>query len=162
MTRKRNLKIKKFGSALFLLVVSTVITPGCCWRRASNGYEPPYPHNLVGWKYREEDGVGILGEFVLKKGESTNNGEVEIKVVELIPAEPCADLGTALAHKRVKLQFIRMADKKVVCEDTIPDTFGGNSCGSALDEFWINGIGMRGINMKEQWVHFMLTGAQKE
>jgi hypothetical protein len=97
----------------------------------------------------------------LTKGESTNNGEVEIKVVDLIPARACADRGTALAHKRVTLRFIRMADKKVVCETTLPDTLGGNICRGALDEFWISGIGLRGINMKGQWVHFLLTGAQK-
>jgi len=95
----------------------------------------------------------------LKKGESTNNGEVEIKVVDLIPENLCADLGTASAHNRAKIQFIRMSDKTVVCEGTFP----GNFCADReLSEFWISGIGIRDINIKDQWVHFILTGASKK
>ena len=145
---------------LFLLLATTSLFAGCCFRRASNGNDPPFPQNLVGWKYREANDVGIVGEFVLKRGESTNNGELEIKVVDLIPADPCAENGTALAIDNVKLGFIRMSDKKVVCEDTYPAVSG--ACATALHEFLISGIGIKGINIKDQWVHFELTGAQKE
>jgi hypothetical protein len=144
---------------LFLLMIVMLLIGGCYCQEKDND-EPPYPKNIItGWKYREEKGVGILGDFVLRKGESTNNGEVKIKVADLIPAEPCADLGTTQAKKRAKIQFIRMSDNKVVCEGTFP----GNFCSDGeLDEFWVNRIGIMNINIKDQWVHFILTGAEKE
>lgn len=145
---------------IFVAILLTLFSGCSC--NVKNDSEPPYPQNITGWKYREEDGVGVVGNFVLKKGESTNNGEVEIKVVNLIPAECFVDQGTMQAQKRAKLQFIRMSDRKVVCEDITPEHGGGNLCGDKLDEFRISGIGIRNINLKDQWVHFILTGASKK
>jgi hypothetical protein len=143
-----------------MLIIVMSLFSGCCFRRESNSYEPPYPQSVVGWKYHEENGVGIVGEFVLKKGESTNNGEVQIKIVDLISPDTCADQGTTQSKKRAKIQFVRMADNKVMCEETFP-TGGGNLCGKSLDEFWISSIGIRDINIRDQWVHILLTGAKK-
>ena len=104
--------------------------------------------------------MGIVGEFVLRKGESTNNGQILIKIVDLLPADTCADKGDALAKRRAKIQFIRSADNAIVCEQVFP-IGGGNLCGNALEEFWISGIGIRDISIRNQWVHFILTGAEK-
>jgi len=137
-----------------------VLNAGCLCQKKEINY-PPYPQNVTGWKYHKENGVGVLGYFILKKGESTNNGKVEITVVEIIPAEACADLGTARAKNRVTLEFIRMSDNKSLCVGTYIEDGGGNTCDEVSEEFWINGIGVRGINIKDQWVHFMLGGAEK-
>lgn len=138
----------------FLLTMSS----SCCFMR-QDSYEPPYPQHLKGWKYHEEDGVGIVGEFVLRKRESTNNDRILIKVVDLLPADTCADQGDELAKRRAKIQFIRSSDNVIVCEQVFP-IGGGNLCGNALQEFRINGIGIRDISIKNQWVHFILTGAE--
>jgi hypothetical protein len=143
---------------IFALFVQ--LMPGCCFFRRDS-YEPPRPQSVMGWKYQEVRGVSIIGEFVLKKGESTSNGEIQIKLVEVLPAEQCADQGEARAKRRARIQFITSSDQKVVCDQIFP-TGGGNLCGSALDEFWISGIGIRDISVKDQWVYFILTGAEKE
>ena len=146
---------------ILLLVIQVLMFGGCfCYKRER--IEPPYPQNVSGWKYHEENGVGTVGDFVLKKGESTNNGEVEIKVVDLIPADLCAEAQTPSASDRVKLQFVRMSDKKVLCEDRFTEHGGGYICEMALDEFRIGTIGIREINIKDQWVHFFLVGDKKE
>jgi hypothetical protein len=143
---------------ILLSLLAGLLIASCSFDRARTVSEPPFPQKVAGWKYREENGVSILGEFVLRKGESTNNKEIQITLVELIPASRWIRQG-AEGIDRAKLQFRRMSDKKVVCEETYPALTG--SCGTALSEFLISGVGVEAINVKEQWVHFIVTGAQK-
>lgn len=145
--------MKKQTCNLILLTVALSLFSGCYCRMKRNP-EPPYPQNTTGWKYREENGVGIMGEFMLKKGESTNNGKVELKIVDIIPENLCAEPMVDEGKRRVKIQFKRMSDNKLVCEGT----FSGRSCSDKeLEEFRIFGVGTRGISIKDQWAHIILV-----
>lgn len=141
---------------IFFIVLLLTLFSGCCPFRDNS--EPAYPQNVTGWKYHMEGNVGIVGEFVLKNGESTNNGEVEIKVIDLIPAKCFPNQEAVNANRRAKLRFTRMSDSKVICEGY----FNGDLCGKELNELWISDVGIRSINLKDQWVHFILTGASKK
>lgn len=144
--------MKKQTDKLILLIIGLSLFSGCYCRMKSNP-EPSYPQHITGWKYYEKDGVGIMGELILKKGESTNNGKVEIKIVDIIPENLCAEPMVDEGKRRVKIQFKRMSDNKVVCEGTFP----GRSCSdNELDEFRIFSVGTRGISIKDQWAHIIL------
>lgn len=131
---------------------------GCCPNR--HAVEPLYPKDELGWKDSDSGflGVRIKGRFVLRKGEATDNGKVQIKVLEIIPPRPCAEAAGFDAQARVRFQFVRMSDKQVLCEDVFAENGGGNinPCGESVAKLGVSGIGVHGINLKEGWVYFVV------
>jgi len=85
---------------LFVLVFAVWLS-ACCPPRK----EPLPPTDAIGWKDYKEGTTKLRGRFLLKKGESTDNGKVEIKVLELIPPNCAAHVGSFERQARVKLQF---------------------------------------------------------
>jgi hypothetical protein len=71
-----------------------------------------------GWNERHEKGVSSLGTFVLKKGQTTDNGKLQVKLVDVIPGDSCAEAGTTISRARATLQFVRLPEQKVLCEDS--------------------------------------------
>jgi hypothetical protein len=143
--------------AISLMLISS-FSQACC--RIEKRIEPTYPENVPGWIYREDRGVHIHGEFVLKKGESTENEKIRIRILELIPPDPCAEVGTFQSGARAKIQFIKVSDQSVLCEDTyiVKGSSGFYSCGDNLKESGVEVIVINAINLKEEWVHFTLAG----
>lgn len=122
--------------------------------------DPPYPTDARGWGEYQRNGATILGNFVLKEGESTSNGKVVVKVIGVKPGDSCASIGTQARVATVRLQFLRASDEAVICEDAFPDhgtlSFRATKCGKALDDFGLTGVGVSGINLKDKWAHFRL------
>lgn len=103
----------------------------------------------------------MLGSFVLRKDEITDNGQVQVQVIELIPGEPCVDAGTLASHPKVKLRFVRSSDQALLCTATYAENEGATlsrDCGNVLSEFGILGIGIRAINLKDGWVFLEFSG----
>jgi hypothetical protein len=141
---------------LSILVLLISLLPSSCCPKAKR-VEPPYPTDVVGWKESEQNDVHYLGEFVLKKGEATKNRKVEIRVLEFLPPEACREAGEFQGLARVKLQFIQTSDNSMLCEKEFGETQSGvipKECGENLG---IYGIGIRAINLKDEWVFFYLT-----
>lgn len=141
-----------------LLVSITISSSGCCSKQRT---EPPYPSNVSGWNEYKEMGVRMLGSFVLRKDEITDNGQVQVQVIELIPGEPCVDAGTLASHPKVKLRFVRSSDQALLCTATYAENEGATlsrDCGNVLSEFGILGIGIRAINLKDGWVFLEFSG----
>ena len=142
-----------------VVILSCLLATCCCsWQERR---EPLYPTNVVGWKNYEKGGTKMRGSFVLHKGGTIDNGEIRIKVLDLMPADPCAEPGTFNYQARVKFEFIRMIDEQLVCEDIFPENGGGSfspECGEYLSKIGIFGVGVRAINVKESWVFFELSG----
>lgn len=153
--------MKKLLFKFLLLGVSTNLMSTCTCRER-NKIEPPYPTNVRGWHRYEEQGVSYRGNFLLKVGKSTTDGKIQVKVINLIPADNCGDLQLFTNLDRVTLQFIRMSDKKILCEDIFGEkssiSISAGKCGNNLDDFNIIGIFVVAINMKENWVFFELFG----
>jgi hypothetical protein len=117
--------------------------------------------SVEGWKNHEKNGIKMRGRFVLKKNEATDNGKIQISVLEILPPERCVEGGSFPARARVKLQFLRLTDQKILCSDVFPENGGvtvSSVCGDSLDEFGIFGVGVRAINIKDRWVLFELDG----
>jgi hypothetical protein len=102
----------------FLIVMFVVygLLRGCCSETAR--VEPPYRTEVSGWNERHEKGVSSLGTFVLKKGQTTDNGKLQVKLVDVIPGDSCAEAGTTISRARATLQFVRLPEQKVLCEDS--------------------------------------------
>jgi hypothetical protein len=118
--------------------------------------DPTYPQSVEGWKYHKTNGIPFIGEFVLKLGESTDNGKIRVKLIDIIKDD--ALIGTGIP--RARLQFTRVSDNKIVCENAIP-LGSGSLCDSKLSEFDISGVDMQSINTKDRWAYFALTGFNK-
>jgi hypothetical protein len=128
--------------------------------------EPSYPSKVSGWlsdkeqlKFHEEHKYWARGDFVLRKNESTDDGKIRIKVIDLIPPDPCAEGGSFQRQARVTLQFIRMSDQRVLCEETFPENgylTVRSKCGDGLSEYQIFGAGVTDINLKEGWAFIRL------
>ena len=126
--------------------------------------EPAYPKSVTGWGEREDRGVRILGEFALKKGETTQNEKVQIKLLELIPPESCAAGGEFRAQARARLQFVRVADGRILCEDVFPEHGFSvlSGCRGPKDADYVaeNGLGsiwVNDINIADGWIWFKLS-----
>jgi len=151
----------------YLFIVLALVTSllgGCCFPISRT--EPSYPTKVSGWlndeerlKFHEKHKYWARGEFVLRKNEATDDGKIRIKVIDLIPPDPCAEGGTFQRQARVTIQFISVADQRVLCEGTFPAKgyLSANSqCGDRLDEYDISGVGVTDINLKEGWAFIRL------
>lgn len=146
---------------LFVLMIQS-----CCPKESHA--DPPYPAEVSGWRERAGNGFTILGDFVLKKGEATDNGQFQVRVEEIIPPDPCAEVGTFQRQARARIQFVRLADDRVLCEDIYPErggsSFSPQDCGSepsdvsALSNAGLLSLYVTAINLEQQWVFFELRG----
>ncbi len=144
---------------LFLVsVMLSLLTSSCCSNDPRS--EPAYPQSVSGWKERDERGLRILGDFVLKKGETTDNGKIQVKVISLILPDSCAETGSFQRQARARIQFVRLSDNKVLYDDIFVER-GTRALSTVkdnvnLDEFGISVIYIYDINFKEGWVYFEL------
>jgi hypothetical protein len=137
------------GRLLASVLVGSVVGCGCPPEKP----QPTRPEVVAGRKVRDEDGVRIVGEFVLRVGESTDNGVVGLAVASISPPRPCSHEGW-YAYPNAKITLYRPADRTVVCENTwIPGSLVLEAdCGHDLG---FTGLSIA-INSKEGWVHLRL------
>jgi len=134
--------------------IVVLLSSNCCSdMRQLN--EPERPSRVRGWGEYRIGTVTYDGDFVLNKGESTDNGKIGISLVDTY-AGKCG-LFTEREYPRAKLRFYRVSDQTVLCESTF---FRGNSsldirqiCGA---DFEWSTIGITDINSKENWIAFDL------
>lgn len=142
------------------LVMLSLSTGGCCSYEPR--VEPAYPQSVSGWKERMERGIRIRGDFALKKGTSTDNGKIQVKIIDLIPPDPCAEAGAFQRNARARIQFVRLSDNKVLLDDLFAEsgtkTLSTADSTSLYKEFGIDVIYIYDINLKDGWVYFELRG----
>ena len=141
---------------LTLLAVACVYA-GCC--SPQERVQPVRPEKVRGWKEIRDGTVVSIGMFVLNKGESTDNGELGVKVVDIIAPKPCSE-GYA-SEPKVVLQFYRPSDGKVLCDEAIFGE-GGTFMGTGppyphcKPDLGLSAISVNAINTKDNWVWFDL------
>ena len=146
-------------SCLFWLVVGMLSTfgRGCC---SPLPKEPESPGAVPGWKASDAGGVHTVGILVLKKGESSDNGILGVRVVDIIPADPCAGSTTLQRTPRVRLQFYQVPEQTLICEEVLTSGSGTSlvvgSCGDRIARRGVSAISVNAINATEQWVWFEL------
>lgn len=139
------------------LLVLLACTAGCC-RKASP--QPEMPASVPGWKDFEEGGVHYVGMFLLHKGESTENNEIGITLIDVTPPNLCAEPSTLLGEPRATIRFYDPRDQQPLCESTFiagsNTLLNGKSsnCGSSMK---LTSIALLSVNTKEEWVYFALS-----
>ena len=145
---------------LFAVIIFACLMRGCC--SETTRIEPNYPSEVSGWQESHERGLKIVGKFVLRKGETIQNEQFRIKLIEVTSGDPCVDAGDERHEPRVTLQFVRVRDGKTLCEDRFGEkgsrTFSGTQCQSNLSEFGVMGIYVIAVNVRDGWVFFELRG----
>jgi hypothetical protein len=135
----------------FCLVAVMLVLFTSCVGLGDEIERPTRPPSVRGWQSVEVGSITVKGEFLLKKGESTNNGRVGLKVTDLYPAKH--HLLDSPELPKAKVQFFRIPDQTVICEGVF--TRGSNSlttadlCKNNLE--W-NVIYIRDVNYDEGWV----------
>lgn len=150
--------------SIVVLAMIGILLGACCF--PEKRIEPSYPSKVSGWltdkqrlKFYEERNFWSRGNFVLRKNEATDDGKIRLKVLDLIPPDPCAEGSAFQRQAGVKLQFIRMSDQRSLCEETFPENSASkvySKCGDSLDEFGIDVVGVYSINIKEGWAFIRL------
>jgi hypothetical protein len=134
---------------------------GCCVNHLHK--DPPYPGDVeTGWRERDTDlkGLQVRGVFILKKGEAVDNGEIQVKVVDIIANDPCDTQGVNSLPK-VTIQLRRMSDQVILCTGTYTEKAYGvlpADCGSEAAELGISGYRINAINLSKGWVLLELHG----
>src|SRR2546425_11538119 len=80
--------------------------------------QPTRPNGVLGWKDFELNKVHFLGEFVLNKGESSDNRRIGVILADIIPPNPCGHPGTYHGSPKAVLKFFRPSDHRLLCEFT--------------------------------------------
>src|SRR5262249_39512043 len=96
---------------IMFAVTLAVWLSACCPERK----EPSPPTDAIGWKDFQDGTTKLRGRFLLKKGETTDNGKVEIKVLELIPPDCPSEVASFEHQARVRLQFRSLSDPNLAC-----------------------------------------------
>jgi hypothetical protein len=147
--------LRRLGAVMISLAIG-----GCCLKEGARK-EPSYPSVRLGWNEQEVRGFHMLGSFVLKTGESIENGNVQIKVIELTPRDPCVEPTSLIGMDRVTLRFIRKTDQKVLCEYIFMDrnwiSLLGDPCGEVAKESDVAAVYIKAINITDGWVYFELA-----
>ena len=143
-------------ASLFLLGAIILCEAGCQECSVEREFNHvSKPAKVHGWEQFQDRAMTVKGDFILTLGESTDNGKIGVKVVELTPAR-CSMIREP-EFPTARIQFFNVADRKVICEGVFRP--GGarlnipEMCGEGFD--WA-GIGVSAINAKEKWVAFQL------
>lgn len=142
--------------ALSLMSCFLILSGGCC--SAQEREQPRPPEKVQGWKDSYSGGVHYIGELLLHKGDSSDNGKIGVKVLDIVTPQPGSE-GYASMPKAV-LQFYRPSDKQILCEATF--TEGGTTMGTGppyphcKPEVGLSAISVSGINTMDNWVWFDL------
>lgn len=147
-----------------ILLCGVVLFSGCLKQQR---VEPLYPKDISGWEGQKGKDGSISRKFVLRKNEATDNGTVQIKVIDIIPGNPYTEGSSFLRQARARIQLSRMSDGKKLCEDTYAENGGSifthEGCSSApsdisfLNTLGISGIVIIAINLHEEWVYFQIN-----
>lgn len=138
-------------SVIIVVSISCLSGAGCC---RSPLPQPIRPEKVLGWESTEIGSVHILGDLLLKTGESSDNGRIGVKVIEIIEADWCYHPGTFHGTRRARIQFYSLSSGEVLCEDTFLD--GYNAVIHCPPEAGISVLSMQAINTEEGWALFDL------
>lgn len=146
----------RLDSPKFALVVLIIVLPGlngCCRSLDSN---PSRPNQVRGWQEFGSGPTKSIGEFVLKKGESTDNHIVGVQLVDTVKGRSCS--GTETTGPSALVRFFRVSDQQTLLEIqlTAGNTRLINFNRPLVEEYGLDTIFIRGINTQDSWVWFEL------
>ena len=130
-----------------------LLTTSCCRTVHS---DPASPTSTRGWQAFSEQGINAVGEFLIKKGQSVENGRLGVELISTIAPRKCSDPGAEqdLFPKAV-VRFYAVPSKQTLAEVEIRRSTS-TSLHSPVTDYGVNAIFAREINTKDGWVWFEL------
>ena len=132
------------------------LTSGCCQLFSKADPQPTRPNVTSTWTEKTDlYGVRTVGFFVMNKGESVENGQLGVKVIDVLPKE-CECMSCEPTYPRVRIAFYRPSDNKVLCEGEFRGSASLEVMAKCDPTIGVRSISVNAINTKEQWVSFDL------
>lgn len=131
----------------FTLLISVIsVQAGCCQLNARK--EPAFQGKYQIWEEVRGSGFTVLGNFTLSKGESTDNGRIGIKLVD-VTLPKCMSPFAEPPQPVVVIQLYDPRNGKSLCEKRFLGGGGDfyDSCGP--DRYTVD---FHAINTKDSWV----------
>jgi len=125
--------------------------------RQTEPVQPTMPQQVRGWNERVENGARSIAELVLKEGDTSSNGRVDIHVDQIIPPDLRAERNSYFGSARAVFSFYRSADKSLLCHVTFMTSGGGldeSRCDTKAMGF--EAMTVHAINTKDKWVWLSL------
>src|SRR6267142_7039815 len=139
---------------ILTLWLGAMLLSGCCDLQLRKRAQPKYPDKVRGWVTESPvDRRMLQGPFVLKKGESTENGKIGVRVSDIIPAQCRARFAEFADNAKVVLQFFDPRTRKNLCEATVPENTNAridlpDVCQGKVD---IIVVGVTDVNTDAKW-----------
>lgn len=128
----------------------------CCILPQKRHPQPKRPDNVRGWKEAEFSGVQSVAELFLKRGGSSDNGDIGVEVIDVISRDRCAEPNSYRGSPRAVLKFYRPSDGMKLCQGTFIEGGSGLDSPTCDQGFGIAVIYVNAINADEGWVWFDL------
>jgi hypothetical protein len=96
-------------------------------------------------------GIKLMGQFVLRKGESTENGKIGIKLLN-ITSKDCPFATICLAPQaKATLRFYKPVDGSIICEPTLESDDTSYKADLVCSGLPFTYLEVREINTREDW-----------
>lgn len=128
-------------------------------------FQPSRLRNPSGWQEaRVGGGINFVGQFVLQKGQSTENGKIGVKLLN-ITSKDCPFATICLAPQaKATLRFYRPVDQSVICEPTLEAGDTSYKADLVCSGLPFTNLEVSEINTREDWAlisFFNLEDAQQ-
>lgn len=131
------------------------LTSGCCQLFFQEDKQPLRPNVNSSWRERTDFGVTSIGFFVMNKGEAIDNGQLGVKVIDIIPKE-CRCVSCEPTYPKARIAFYRPSDNKILCEGEFQGSASLEVMAGCDPTMGARSISVNAINTKEKWVSFDL------
>ena len=131
-----------------LVLGTLLVSSGCCRTLQS---DPPQPTSIKGWSEFDRNGIRVIGEFLLRKGQPMENDDLGIELVKTIAFQECSDPGAENdPFPGAFLRFYSVPSKKTLVEVEIRKSTSASI--HSISKRQVNAIFAREINTKDPWV----------
>ena len=145
--------MKKLKRRRFYYLLAIALTGFLGWFFSTGiQFQPRRPMNLSASRETPwGGGVTYVGQFILQKGESTDNGKIGVRLVN-ITSKPCPFATICLQPEaKASLRFYRPADQSVICETTLDSSSTSYDARRVCAGLPFTNINVHEINTREDW-----------
>ena len=139
---------------IYLVAVALIgVVSFCVWFFSTGfTFQPSRLKNPSGWQETNAGGgIIFVGQFVLSKGESTDNGKFGVKLLN-ITSKPCPFATICLAPEaKATLRFYRPSDQSVICEPTLESSSTSYVTKVVCPGLPFTNLDVREINTRQNW-----------
>lgn len=142
----------KVALIIVILLLDACLLSGCCKKvlRA-----PPLPPSVRGWQqFKTNDGFHAIGEFVMKKGESVENGKFGLTLIKTVPPINCTFRENDDNIVRAVLRIYDVQSKRTLVDVELADGSTNRLINYKfpIEKYGLDTIFTQEINTKDEWI----------